>query len=126
MPGRANEIAIGGLNDDIYAIGTNAVEGGYGIYSWNGDSWTRLAGGATKISVGSYNLDDQVITIPVIATEDCEFYFMWENEWINVPFPRPVSECDVAHGPEGSFYIIADNKIYKWNYETEEFVDMGG
>ena len=57
LPGRANEIAVGGLNDDLYALGRTKVEGGFAIYSWNDSRWNRLPGGAEKISVGSINVN---------------------------------------------------------------------
>lgn len=86
LPGRAREIAVGGLEDNFYAIGTNKVQGGYGIYAWDGSRWNRQPGGAVKIEVGAYNMEDEVVTVPVAATEDCKFYYMWNGRWSKIDF----------------------------------------
>jgi hypothetical protein len=130
LPGRAREIAIGGLNDDLYAIGTNKVQGGYGIYKWDGGRWARQPGGAMKIEVGAYNLNDTIVTVPVAATEDCRFYYMWNEQWKKIDFEYPeggvATSCDISLGPEGSLYVIVDDRIYKQDPSTKQFTEMGG
>jgi hypothetical protein len=50
LPGSATDIAVG-ANGAVWVVGTNPTIGGYGIYRWNGDGWTRLPGGAVAIAV---------------------------------------------------------------------------
>jgi hypothetical protein len=49
-PGSAHDIGIG-ADGAVWVIGTNAVGGGYGIYTWNGDNWVGIDGGGENISV---------------------------------------------------------------------------
>ena len=51
VPGAAKDIGISS-NGAVFVIGTGSASGGYGIYQWNGSSWTQLPGGATNISAG--------------------------------------------------------------------------
>ncbi len=50
LPGCAIDIGVG-QNSSAWVIGCNAVNGGYGIYSWNGSAWQQVDGGAVKIAV---------------------------------------------------------------------------
>ncbi len=50
MPGLANDIGVG-ASGSVWITGTDATDGGYGIYHWNGSDWTRIDGGAAEISV---------------------------------------------------------------------------
>ena len=53
LPGLAKDISVG-TKGSVWIIGTNAIEGGYGIYRWNknNNNWDMIPGGATTISVG--------------------------------------------------------------------------
>jgi hypothetical protein len=53
MPGAGRDIGIGG-DGSVYVIGAGAVSGGYGIFKWNGTSWTQQAGGAVRISADQF------------------------------------------------------------------------
>jgi len=51
VPGDARDIGAGG--GEVYAIGTNAVLGGYGIYRWAGVGarpWQNIPGGAVRVA----------------------------------------------------------------------------
>jgi hypothetical protein len=37
----------------VWAIGTNPVPGGYGIYQWTGSGWVAEPGAATDITIGA-------------------------------------------------------------------------
>ncbi len=52
MPGKAKDIGIGASG--TWVIGTNVVNGGYGIYQWNGTRWQNMPGGAVQITVPGY------------------------------------------------------------------------
>ena len=49
-PGTARDIAVG-ANGAVWAVGTNPVAGGFGIYEWTGDGWLGVPGGAVTIAV---------------------------------------------------------------------------
>lgn len=51
MPGAATDIGAGG--GEVYVIGTNRVDGGYGIFRWNGrgQTWDAVSGGAVRVAV---------------------------------------------------------------------------
>lgn len=60
IPGAANDIGVG-ANGEVWVIGTNAVGGGFGIYTWSGGctavgSWSEIPGGGVAISVGTDGL----------------------------------------------------------------------
>jgi hypothetical protein len=50
-PGTLTDIAMG-ADASLWAIGTNATPGGFGIYRWIGSGWGSVRGGAVTISVG--------------------------------------------------------------------------
>src|SRR4051812_31635927 len=47
-PGLARELAAGG--GGVYAIGINALPGGYAIYKWTGSTWIPIVGAAEHLS----------------------------------------------------------------------------
>ncbi len=53
LPGRAMDIACGG--NEVYVIGTNPLNGGFGIYRWLGTSagqpWQNVGGAAIRVAV---------------------------------------------------------------------------
>lgn len=49
LPGSATDIAAGG--GAVWVVGTTPVNGGYGIWQWNGSNWTSVQGGAVRIAV---------------------------------------------------------------------------
>ena len=49
-PGAGYDVGFAGGAPTV--VGTNRVCGGYGLYSWNGSSWSPLPGGAIGVSVG--------------------------------------------------------------------------
>jgi hypothetical protein len=57
LPGAANEIAVG-ADGQAFVLGTNAVNGGWGIWQWvsASSSWTSFpgGGGATHIAAGGF------------------------------------------------------------------------
>ncbi len=52
--GTAKDIGIG-TDGSVWIVGTSLVQGGYGMFRWNGTSWDMdsTGGGATRIAVGS-------------------------------------------------------------------------
>lgn len=51
LPGAATD--IGAAGGEVYVVGTNRVNGGYGIFRWNGrrQSWESIPGGAVRVAV---------------------------------------------------------------------------
>jgi hypothetical protein len=49
-PGAGYDVGFAGGAPTV--VGTNRVCGGYGLYSWNGSSWSPVPGGAIGVSVG--------------------------------------------------------------------------
>jgi hypothetical protein len=113
-PGSGTDITIGaGGNpsiDSMWVVGTNQVPGGYGLYRWNGDTWSRLTGGAVTISVDGSG----------IAWATNSAHQIWAGRggaWVR----RPSFATDVAVGANGSAWIVGTNqvpggyRIYQWN-----------
>ena len=53
LPGSAKDIGIG-ADGSVWVIGTNPVDGGYGIYRWGGENFVGIDGGAVQISVNPW------------------------------------------------------------------------
>jgi tectonin-like protein len=51
LPGSATDIGAGG--GAVWVLGTNAVDGGYGVWRWNGSDWSSVDGAAVHIAVDS-------------------------------------------------------------------------
>jgi hypothetical protein len=51
LPGGAYDIGVGS-NSRITVVGTNRLCGGYGLYTWDGSSWSSVAGAAIGLSLG--------------------------------------------------------------------------
>ena len=49
LPGKANDITCGG--GEVWVIGTNRVQGGFGVLRWAGQSRENVPGGAVRIAV---------------------------------------------------------------------------
>jgi hypothetical protein len=51
-PGSGNYVAAG-ADGSVYAIGTNAVSGGWTVWRWNGTRWDSVSGGLVDLSIGT-------------------------------------------------------------------------
>ena len=50
LPGLGKDIAVG-ADGSVWIVGTDKVDGGYGIYKWTGEDWKKVEGGAVRIAV---------------------------------------------------------------------------
>jgi hypothetical protein len=51
LPGSGRDISVN-ASGEVWVIGTDRTDGGYGIFNWTGRDWARVEGGGTQISVG--------------------------------------------------------------------------
>jgi hypothetical protein len=69
LPGLAKDIGIG-ADGSVWVIGSDARQGGYGIYHWDGLGWVKVRGSARQVSVGP---DGK----PWVVNRDGEIYTRW-------------------------------------------------
>ncbi len=117
-PGAATDVGVG-ADGVVWAIGTNAVPGGYGIYRWNGSSWVDQPGGATAIAVDPQG-------DPWVANSAHRIYHWTGLAWTLFPG----AATDVGVGADGVVWAIGTNAvpggygIYRWNGSS--WVDQPG
>jgi hypothetical protein len=108
QPGLATDISQG-ANGSLWAVGTNPVPGGFGIYRWTGGGWARVPGGAVKIAVAPDGT-------PFIINSAHRTYEWSGSTWV----PGPGTLTDIALGADGSLWAIGTNPvpggfgIYQW------------
>jgi hypothetical protein len=126
LPGRAKDIGIG-AEGSVYVIGTTPESGGYGIYKWNGADWTKINGGAVRITVDNTGT-------PWIVNSAGTIYKRNGNSWSVMPG----SARDIGAGANGSVFVIGNkvvsggHSIHQWSGSDwvevpggAEFVDVG-
>jgi subtilisin family serine protease len=107
VPGTARDIGLGG--GASWAIGTNPVAGGYGIYRWNGTNWTVMPGAGVRISV------DQAGRAWVVNSAG-SIYRWTGGGWQHLPG----AGTDIGVGANGTAWAIGTNpvagghSIYRW------------
>lgn len=107
-PGLARDAAADG--GQVYAIGTDAQPGGYGIWNWTAGGWTRLAGGAVNITVDSSGL-------PWVVNDSEQIWHWTGSAWVR----EPGAAHYVAAGADGSVYVLGLGSvpggyaIWKWS-----------
>jgi hypothetical protein len=99
VPGAATDIAVG-ANGSVWAVGTNPVPGGFGIWHWNGSGWNEAPGGAVRIAV------DPAGNPEVVNSQHHAFY--WDGSgWILYPG----GATDIAIGANGSVWAVGTNPV---------------
>jgi Streptogramin lyase len=105
--GLARDVGVG-ANGTVWVIGTNAVQGGYGIWrsTDKGASWTSIPGGGVRISVDPAGNAWMINNTGNIYRFDGTKFVM-----------LPGTATDIGVGSDGSAWVIgSDNSsIYKWN-----------
>ncbi|MGA1278483.1 MAG: LamG-like jellyroll fold domain-containing protein, partial [Candidatus Kapaibacteriota bacterium] len=120
IPGSAHDIAAGN-GDTIWAIGTDKEIGGYGIHKWDGYGWTKITGGAVRISV---DLNGN----PWVVNSFGNIFHFKENNWVLMPGLA----SDIGNGNDGSIWIIGinpmdnGNDILKWNNQLKDWEKVSG
>jgi hypothetical protein len=108
-----------GANGSVWAVGTNPVSGGFGIWNWNGIGWVPIAGGAVTIAVGPDGS-------PWVTNSTHQIYHRVGSGW--VPFPGAAMEVGV--GANGSVWAIGTNPVSGgfgiWNWVGTGWVPIAG
>jgi len=120
LPGLGTDIAIG-AEGSAWVIGTNPVQGGFGIYRWDGGNWIGVDGGAVRIAVGPDGT-------PWVVNDAGQIYHRSGSSWQLLPGAAK----DVAVGADGTVWVVGTNAvpggygIYKWTGSNWAAVDGGG
>lgn len=110
VPGAAVDVGIG-ADGTTWVIGTNSVEGGFGIYRWSGNDWVNVPGGATNVAVDPNGNPWVVNNAGNIFRGDKA------GNWVQMPG----AAVDVGVGADGTTWVIGTNSvgggfgIYRWN-----------
>jgi hypothetical protein len=94
LPGAAHDIGVG-ANGRAWVIGSTPVSGGYGIYTWSGNGWTNVPGGAVRISVDP-------VGMPWVVNSSGGIYQRVGNGWKQ----QPGQARDIAVGANGRVWVI--------------------
>ena len=62
MPGHAKDVSVD-ADGTVWIVGTNPVDGGYGIYRWNEKlkNWEQIPGGAIAVSAGGVVSNEAIL-----------------------------------------------------------------
>jgi hypothetical protein len=108
-PGSASLISVG-ANGSVYAVGSNSVPGGHGLWRWNGSGWNPFPGGAIRVAVDPSGN-------PWIINSAEEIAHFSGGVW--TLFPGRATAISV--GANGSVWVIGNNRltggfgIFHWN-----------
>ena len=97
VPGSASDIGVG-ADGSAWSIGTIAEGGGYGIFKYNGSSFTKVPGGAVRIAV-----DPQGNAWVVNSNNDIFKYN--GTGWEAIPGQKAT---DIAIGANGTIWAIGN------------------
>jgi len=99
VPGAATDIGIG-ANGAVWVVGTDPVDGGYGIFHWTGSAWEQVPGGAVRIAV-----DPQGDPWVVNSAHDI---FRWNgSSWAGYPG----SATDISVGANGAVWVVGTDPV---------------
>ncbi len=132
--GAARQVSIG-ANGAMWAIGTDAVNGGYGVYDYTIGNWNEISGvGAVNISVDSQG-DPWIVN-------DSSQIFHWQNgSFVQMPgLALQVAagangdvwaisnsdSLDVTQTPTGGGNDAIDQAVMKWTGSGWQQVDAQG
>ena len=119
LPGLATDIGVG-ADGSVWITGTNSVQGGFGIYTWNGKGWSAVEGGAVNVAVDPKG-------VPWVVNEMGDIFRREGNDWQRLPGLA----TDIGVGADGSVWITGTNPvqggfgIYTWNGEGWSAVEGG-
>ena len=119
-PGAGTAISIG-ANGTVWILGTNPVSGNFGIFRWNGSTWTGVPGGGVRIAVDPAGNPWLVNAVHQI--------FHWNGRaW--TAFPGLAT--DISVGANGALWVVGTNPIaggfgiFRWNGSAWVAVPGGG
>ncbi len=123
IPGKANDIAIGG--GQVWVIGTNPVGTGsdFGVFKFNGQGWDGVPGGGVRIAVDASGLPWVVNSVQDIYQYDNPGHFVQKSG----------KAYDIAIGG-GQVWVIGTNPVgtgsdfgvFKFNGQGWDGVPGGG
>jgi len=93
-----------GANGSVWIIGANTVNGGYGIYKWNGSGWTNIPGGAIRVAVEPSG--------KAWVVNNTNNVFQFNGSGFE---QKPGAVHDIGIGADGTIWCTGkDAGIYKW------------
>lgn len=98
LPGSAHQVATGG--GALFALGTNSVSGGYGVWQWNGSGWNAFPGGLVSLAVDPTGN-------PWGVNSAQQIYQFASGSWHQLPG----SAHQVAVGSGGSVFVLGTNAV---------------
>ena len=109
VKGLAIDIGVG-ANGQVWVIGTDEKQGGFGIYRRDGNKWTRMPGAAVRIDVGHDG------TAWVVNDRHRIFRFdKKKNNWVKLPGRA----YEIAVSPTGVVMVVGlDRKPWVWDGEA--------
>jgi ribosome biogenesis protein Nip4 len=99
LPGAAKDIGIG-ANGAVWVIGTNAVPGGFGIWTWTGTTWTAIDGGGVRIAVDPTGA-------PWVVNNAGGIFRRVGNQWQQTSG----AANDIGIGANGTVVVIGTNAV---------------
>lgn len=97
-PGSAVDVAAGG--GKVFALGTNSVPGGYGVWQWTGGGWAQFPGGGRALAVDSAGR-------PWVTNDANEIWSWTGSAWQL----EPGGAHYVAAGGDGTVYVLGTNSV---------------
>ncbi|HPH86514.1 MAG TPA: hypothetical protein PLC48_13680 [Ferruginibacter sp.] len=119
LSGAASDIGIG-ANGSVWIIGTNSVNGGYGIFHWNGSNWDAVDGGAVRIAVDPNGT-------PWVLNDKRQIFRREGNGWKEVGGLAR----DIGIGSDGTVWVIGTTpvgggfEIFRYNGNGWQKTDGG-
>lgn len=108
MPGAATDIGMGA--NTLWSIGTQATQGGFSIYRWDGKNWVDMKGAGVKLDVDNKGFAWAI-------TDKDEIYRYNNSGWTKLSGLAK----DIGIGSDGSAWIIGSGatnggfEIFKFN-----------
>lgn len=120
VPGYGRDIAANQAGD-VWLVGTNPANGGYGIWRWENGRWDQpFGGGGVRIAVDSAGN-------PWVVNSSQQIWHHTGSGWIQAPG----SAIDIGAGGYGTVWVIGTNQvsggngIWSWNGSGWTPVDGG-
>lgn len=119
MPGASTDIGIGA--GTLWTIGTRAVQGGFGVYRWDGKNWVDMKGAGVRIDVDNKGF-------AWIVTDKNEIWRYSNTGWTKLSGLAQ----DIGIGADGSVWVIGTAtvnggfEIFRWNNGNWIKVPGGG
>ncbi len=119
LPGTATDVGMGG--GSLWAVGTNMVPGGFGVYRWDGKGWVNMNAGAVHLDVDAQGYAWAV-------NDKGEIHRYAGNGWSRLPGIAK----DIGVGANGAAWVIGAKavaggfEIFRWNDNSWQLVPGGG